>query len=69
MVHPLDVNVMIALVDQNHVHHQKAKSWFKQNQSNRWATCPLIENGFIRILSNPKYPGNAGTVQQITQLL
>ncbi|MBD5781087.1 VapC toxin family PIN domain ribonuclease [Pelagicoccus sp. NFK12] len=69
MVHLLDVNVMIALVDQDHTHHKKVKSWFKHNQSSGWATCPLTENGFIRILSNPKYPGNAGNAQQITRLL
>ena len=49
----LDVNVLIALFDECHVHHEPAHDWFADHQGQRWATCPLTENAFIRILSDP----------------
>ena len=47
----LDVNVLIALFDPTHVHHEPAHDWFAGNRSRGWATCPLTENAFVRILS------------------
>ncbi|HEX6973824.1 MAG TPA: TA system VapC family ribonuclease toxin [Vicinamibacterales bacterium] len=49
----LDVNVLIALFDPTHVHHEPAHDWFADNRSRGWATCPLTENAFVRILSRP----------------
>jgi toxin-antitoxin system PIN domain toxin len=51
----LDVNVLVALFDPDHVHHELAHDWFAENVSRRWATCPLTENGFVRVLANPSY--------------
>ena len=53
----LDVNVLIALLDSDHVHHARARAWLKENIRNGWASCPLTQNGCIRILSQPAYPG------------
>jgi len=53
----LDVNVLVALFDPVHVHHELAHRWFTQERTAGWATCPLTENGFVRVLSNPAYPG------------
>jgi len=50
----LDVNVLIALVDPNHVHHDIAHAWFTEGRSD-WATCPITQNGLVRIISHPKY--------------
>ena len=69
MVHLLDVNLLIALVDRDHTHHQTARSWFIENQGNGWATCPITENGFVRSLSNPRYPGKTGNLLQIVSML
>ena len=55
-VHLLDVNVLIALMDPAHEFHPAATAWFRNNRAEGWATCPSTESGFIRILSNPKYP-------------
>ena len=44
----LDVNVLVALFDPDHVHHDVAHDWFADNRSSGWATCPLTENGFLR---------------------
>ncbi|MBI1875029.1 MAG: PIN domain-containing protein [Acidobacteria bacterium] len=53
----LDVNVLVALFDPEHVHHETAHDWFSDNQAEGWATCPLTENGFVRVLSNPARGG------------
>jgi toxin-antitoxin system PIN domain toxin len=51
----LDVNVLIALVDTDHVHHTLAHDWFEREGRKDWATCPITENGLVRIVGNPKY--------------
>lgn len=53
----LDVNVLIALLDAAHVHHSAARAWLEQNIKPGWASCPLTQNGCIRIMSQPAYPG------------
>ena len=53
----LDVNLLIALFDADHIHHELAHDWFADNRSRGWATCAVTENGLVRVLSNPKYPG------------
>lgn len=57
----LDVNVLIALIDPAHVHHDAAHAWFKARGQRSWASCPLTENGVIRIVSHPKYPNCIGS--------
>ena len=49
----LDVNVLIALFNEHHVHHDPAHDWFADHHGEPWATCPLTENAFLRILSDP----------------
>lgn len=53
----LDVNVLVALFDPDHVHHEAAHRWLAANRKHGWATCPLTENGLVRILSNVAYTG------------
>jgi toxin-antitoxin system PIN domain toxin len=52
----LDVNVLIALLDAGHVHHQCASQWLAQEIRHGWASCPLTQNGCLRIMSQPAYP-------------
>jgi toxin-antitoxin system PIN domain toxin len=52
----LDVNVLVALFDPVHLHHESAHRWLSQNRKHGWATCPMTLNGCIRILSSPAYP-------------
>jgi uncharacterized protein len=56
----LDVNVLIALVDPAHVQHDAAHDWFHRVGHKTFATCPLTENGLIRIVGHPKYPNSPG---------
>ena len=51
----LDVNVLVALFDPDHIHHELAHDWFAEQRPAGWATCPLTENGFVRVLSHPNY--------------
>lgn len=64
MIALLDVNVLIALLDTRHNFHGPAWQWFDENRSGGWATCPVTENGFVRIVSNPRY-GNSGATPAI----
>jgi toxin-antitoxin system PIN domain toxin len=57
----LDVNVLIALIDPAHVGHEAAHAWFAAEGATDWATCPIIENGVIRIVGHPSYPNSAGS--------
>jgi toxin-antitoxin system PIN domain toxin len=52
----LDVNVLIALLDADHVSHAKALEWFGAEAGKGWASCPLTQNGCVRIMSHPGYP-------------
>jgi toxin-antitoxin system PIN domain toxin len=65
----LDVNVLIALIDPAHEFHDAAHFWFKSNRQNGWATCPLTENGCLRIMSKPGYPFPGLTVPRIHKIL
>lgn len=60
----LDVNVLIALLDANHTSHRIALNWFAQNAAKGWASCPITQNGCVRIMSHPGYP-NARSVHEI----
>jgi uncharacterized protein len=47
----LDVNLLMALLWENHEHHTKARSWFKGVSA--FATCPVVQLGFARVSSHP----------------
>lgn len=61
MISLLDVNVLIAMIDTGHVHHTLAQNWFSSVDNRAWATCPITENGVLRIVGNPRYRGSPGT--------
>lgn len=65
----LDVNVLLALFDPHHVHHEPAQAWFAAEGQRGWATCPITENGFIRIASQPSYPSSPGDATAVRKLL
>jgi uncharacterized protein len=51
----LDVNVLIALLDGEHSMHSRATQWFASEAVNGWASCPITQNGCLRIMSHPGY--------------
>jgi predicted nucleic acid-binding protein len=42
--------------------HDKAHVWFETDGNLGWATCPLVENGFVRVLTQPAYPNVVASV-------
>jgi len=60
----LDTNVLIALLWPSHVGHDLAMKWFARQRSKGWATCPLTEAGFVRIVSNSAFSRDAVTPRE-----
>jgi toxin-antitoxin system PIN domain toxin len=50
----LDVNALVALAWDSHIHHVAIRAWFAANREDGWATCSVTESGFVRVSSNPK---------------
>jgi toxin-antitoxin system PIN domain toxin len=50
----LDVNALVALAWDSHVHHARMRAWFAAHGPAGWATCPVSESGFVRVSSNPR---------------
>lgn len=65
----LDVNLLVALFDPDHVHHDLAHDWFAEQRHHGWATCPITENGLVRVLSNPAYGASAIRPAALTRAL
>jgi len=63
----LDVNALLALLWENHVFHARMAQWFTGNENQGWATCPITEQGFVRIVCNPAYmnpaPGSRSAIE------
>ena len=64
----LDVNVLIALLDENHTHHHTALAWLAENIRLGWASCPITQNGCIRILCQPQYPNTLNVSDALDRL-
>ena len=68
----LDVNLLIALVRQDHVGHRRAREWFERVGSHNWATCAMTEASFVRIITNPRFlahPPDIGEAVHMLELL
>lgn len=65
----LDVNALVALAWDAHVHHAAIRSWFARSATSGWATCPATESGFVRFSSNPKVLASAISVEQARAVL
>lgn len=65
----LDVNVLIALIDPAHLQHDQAHGWFARVGRRSFATCPITENGLVRIVGHPRYPNSPGPPSSVAQSL
>ena len=63
-----DVNILIALVDNRHTHHPRASAWLESNHGQGWATCPITQNGCLRIVSQPGYSNQMSIAQAMRRL-
>ena len=52
----LDINVLLALLDSDHVDHERARDWLGREIGAGWASCAITQNGVVRIMSQPRYP-------------
>lgn len=68
-VYLLDVNLLIALSDPMHIHTDPAHRWFDESGKQAWATCPITENAFVRIISHPRYPNAVVDVRAAIEML
>lgn len=64
----LDVNVLLALFDADHAEHRRARDWLASEIHHGWASCPITQNGFVRIISQPRYPSPIGVWEAATRL-
>lgn len=63
-----DVNVVIALLDTDHVGHRSAAQWFDQNLEYGWASCPITENGTARVMASAGYPNPLPVAEVLRRL-
>lgn len=64
----LDINVLLALLDSDHVDHGRAAAWLDAEIDAGWASCPITQNGFVRIISQPRYPSPVSPTEAIELL-
>jgi toxin-antitoxin system PIN domain toxin len=65
----MDVNTLIALLDPDHIEHKTMQKWFTRHHMSGWATCPITENGMVRVFSQAAYPGGQRAPAEVIQIL
>lgn len=65
----LDVNVLISLLWPAHTHHDTAQKWFAAKSTKGWATTPITQAAFVRIVSNPAFSKDAVAPDVALELL
>jgi uncharacterized protein len=66
--HLLDVNVLIAILDESHSHHGAARRWFDQPEI-EWALSPFTEAGFLRIMTHPRVGMSIEKAEALLEIL
>ncbi|MBM3266040.1 MAG: PIN domain-containing protein [Candidatus Sericytochromatia bacterium] len=64
----LDINVLLALFDTGHQSHGRAREWLEQHIEEGWASCPITQNGFVRIASLPAFPNHVSPAEAVDRL-
>jgi toxin-antitoxin system PIN domain toxin len=65
----LDTNLLIALLWPAHEDHAASFRWFSSHRGDGWATCPLTQAGFVRVVSDPAFSRDAVQPREAIQLL
>jgi len=65
----LDTNLLIALLWPAHNHHEVAVQWFATHRNQGWATCPITQAGFIRVVSTPAFSRDSVRPREALQVL
>lgn len=64
----MDINVLLAFLDRHHEHHDRVATTMMAIIRDGWATCPLTQNGFIRVVSQDRYPSSVSVATAIDLL-
>src|SRR5271170_7438272 len=64
--HLLDINVLIALADETHIHHSIVMEWIDTPDLD-WGVCAFTEAGFLRIVINPRF--GTHTIEEANEVL
>ena len=64
----LDINVLLALLDADHVDHARARGWLGAEIGHGWASCAVTQNGFVRVVTQPRYPSPVAAAEAIARL-
>ena len=64
----LDINVLVALLDGDHVDHARARGWLEREIEQGWASCAITQNGLVRVMSQPRYPNAVTTAEAAERL-
>jgi uncharacterized protein len=64
----LDVNVLLALLEADHVDHARARDWLTTEIHHGWSSCAVTQNGFVRVVSQPRYPSPVPPAEAIRRL-
>jgi toxin-antitoxin system PIN domain toxin len=64
----LDINVLLSLLDSDHVDHERSWKWMTAEIELGWASCAITQNGFVRIISQPRYPNPVSPNEAIVRL-
>lgn len=64
----LDVSVLLALMDPDHVQQRRVHWWVGEHKEAGWASCALTQNGFVRIVSQPRYPNPVPVARAVETL-
>jgi uncharacterized protein len=67
--HLLDVNVLLAMAWPRHSAHAAVQKWLARHAKEGWASCPVTQAGFVRIISNPAFSRDALSPKQALALL
>jgi len=65
----LDASVLIAMMWPAHAAHARVQHWLSKRGTEKWASCPMTQAAFVRIVSNPAFSPNALTPANALALL
>lgn len=63
-----DVNVWLALVDENHIHHEKAKTYWQHQSSPEIVFCRITTLAFLRLSTHPKVLSRPLSVDEVWEI-
>lgn len=65
----LDVNVLLGWLWPVHETHKTASIWMDNHRQEPWATCPITEMGFLRIVTTRGFSPNAPAWAEAVRML